>query len=395
MKIEKENGRTCYLQETAVENIFLNEYMPDAPCEFVKVYLLAQMYAQMGEDVSEEELAKTLMVSVEGVSKAFEYWSKAGIIRKTADGIVFLSLREQLYGNHNEDVITPDSSRRLMNDEKIAAMFSDIEQATKEFLQPGQMQDILGWVTDYGADPQLISAAYKYCAGIGKTNTRYVGTVVKNWIEKNLNTPEEVEEYLETMDQRYAVYRRVMRALGFSRNATEAEKEMISAWMDELGCSVDDIVQACARTTGISNPNINYVDKVLRGKDRKETVTAGRSAVMEFYENLREQARQEAEARRQQVYSAVPEIKAIEDEMQECSMEITRSLFGGGDKTAMQKRLASLEDKRARLLTENNIPIDYMDIRPRCRKCGDTGTLESGERCSCYEEVAEMAARGE
>ena len=149
MKIKKEKARTCYLQETAVENIFLNEYMPDAPDSFVKVYLLALMYAGMDlREPIESEIAKTLRIPVSEVSKALDYWSRSGVIRKTADGITFLSLREQLYGSHNEDVITPDASRRLMNDEKISAMFSDIEQLTKEFLQPTAMQQVLSWMTD-------------------------------------------------------------------------------------------------------------------------------------------------------------------------------------------------------------------------------------------------------
>ena len=216
MKIKKEKARTCYLQETAVENIFLNEYMPDAPDSFVKVYLLALMYAGMEETGSiESEIAKTLRVPVSEVSKALDYWSRSGVIRKTADGITFLSLREQLYGSHNEDVITPDASRRLMNDEKISAMFSDIEQLTKEFLQPTAMQQVLSWMTDYDASCELITEAYRYCAGLGKTDIRYVGAVVKNWAGRGLSTKEEIEEFLGQMDQRHSVYRQIMQALGF------------------------------------------------------------------------------------------------------------------------------------------------------------------------------------
>ena len=56
MKIERDKTRTCYLKDTAIENIFINEYMPDAPCEFVKVYLLAQMYAGKDEEVSKRRM---------------------------------------------------------------------------------------------------------------------------------------------------------------------------------------------------------------------------------------------------------------------------------------------------------------------------------------------------
>lgn len=398
MKIERDKTRTCYLKDTAIENIFINEYMPDAPCEFVKVYLLAQMYAGMDEEVSEREIARTLMISEDEVLKAFEYWCKSGIMRKTAGGIRFLSMREQYFGSHNEDVITPDSSRRLMDDEKIQAMFSDIEQYTKEFLQPPQMQTILGWMEDYDASCELVSEAYRYCAGIGKTNTRYVGSVVKNWVERGLFTKEAIEEYLEEMDQRYAVYKRVMRALGFSRNATENEKELISAWIDELGCTMDQILDACSKTSGISNPNINYVDSVLRNKSPKgagsEPGRPSRNLIMDYYEKLRNESADKAARCREEVYERIPEIRRIDEEIRECNMDLTRTLLGGSksENEVLQEKLVRLEKDKERLLTENNIPVDYMEVRPHCRICGDTGITEEGNRCSCYEEAARAVA---
>ena len=393
MKIKKEKARTCYLQETAVENIFLNEYMPDAPDSFVKVYLLALMYAGMEETGSiESEIAKTLRVPVSEVSKALDYWSRSGVIRKTADGITFLSLREQLYGSHNEDVITPDASRRLMNDEKISAMFSDIEQLTKEFLQPTAMQQVLSWMTDYDASCELITEAYRYCAGLGKTDIRYVGAVVKNWAGRGLSTKEEIEEFLGQMDQRHAVYRQIMQALGFSRNATQFEKKIISSWIDELGVGMDEIMDACSRTTGISNPNINYVDSVLRNRRPQPKTRATRNLIMEQYEKLRRKAEDEAASRREKVYNFVPRIRSIDEEMKETSMELTRSLLGGGSggADALRSKIAELEHEREVLLTENDIPVDYMDVRYNCRICKDTGITDTGERCSCYEVIAKQ-----
>lgn len=398
MKIERDKIRTCYLQDTAIENIFINEYMPDAPCDFVKVYLLAQMYAGMNEEVSAREIAKTLMIPDQEVEKAFEYWCKSGIMRKTAEGVKFLSMREQYFGSHNEDVITPDSSRRLMNDEKIQAMFNDIEQTTKEFLQPPQMQTILGWMEDYDASCELISEAYRYCAGIGKINTRYVGSVVRNWVERGLATKEEIDEYLSEMDQRYAVYKRVMKALGFYRNPTENERVMISAWIDELGCTMDQILDACSKTSGISNPNINYVDSVLRNKapkgSAKEAGRPSRNLIMDYYEKLRNESAKRAARCREEVYERVPEIRRIDEEIRECNMELTRTILGGSrsENKALQEKLASLERDKERLLTEHNIPVDYMKERPHCRICGDTGITKEGNRCSCYEEAARAVA---
>jgi DnaD/phage-associated family protein len=257
------------------------------------------------------------------------------------------------------------------------------------------MKTILGWITDYDAAPELIAQAFRYCASLGKTDTRYVGSVVISWVERGLATKEDVENYLQENDQRHAVIRRVMRALGFTRNATEAESEMISAWIDELGCSMDDILNACSKTSGISNPNINYVDRVLRNKTPRKQGQGrvSRNLVMEYYEKLRNKAADEAAQRKQQVYEYVPRIGSIDNELRECNMELTRNLFSGeGGSAQITHRIEQLEKERLRLLTENDIPVDYMDIRPNCRICADTGITKEGSRCSCYEEVARRAS---
>jgi len=55
-----------------------------------------------------------------------------------------------------------------------------------------------------------------------------------------------------------------MRALGFSRMPSEAERQIMDNWM-ELGVAVGTMVEACGKTAGISNPNIKYVDKIILG----------------------------------------------------------------------------------------------------------------------------------
>ena len=59
-----------YLKDTGIENIFINEYMTQAPGDYVKIYILALMYAKMGADISNEAIAKSVGVEEEDVLKA-------------------------------------------------------------------------------------------------------------------------------------------------------------------------------------------------------------------------------------------------------------------------------------------------------------------------------------
>ena len=82
MNFIKEKIKDFFLLDTKVENIFINEYMPSAPGDFVKVYLYASMYAEHGLEITEKAIAKQLGLSEEKVREAWEYWEERGVIRK-------------------------------------------------------------------------------------------------------------------------------------------------------------------------------------------------------------------------------------------------------------------------------------------------------------------------
>ena len=58
MAFRREKIKDNFLLDTSVENLFITEYMAVAPGDFVKVYLFAQMYAGLGQEITNEELAK-------------------------------------------------------------------------------------------------------------------------------------------------------------------------------------------------------------------------------------------------------------------------------------------------------------------------------------------------
>ncbi|MEE3363070.1 MAG: hypothetical protein VZQ84_05885, partial [Anaerovoracaceae bacterium] len=90
---KREKADTRYLYETDVENLFINEYMPDAPSDYVKVYLLALMYAQSGVDASDREIAEVLRLDGSEIDAAWTYWEDVGAVSRDGGDIVFTSMR--------------------------------------------------------------------------------------------------------------------------------------------------------------------------------------------------------------------------------------------------------------------------------------------------------------
>lgn len=414
MNFIKEKIKDFFLLDTKVENIFINEYMPSAPGDFVKVYLYASMYAEHGLEITEKAIAKQLGLSEEKVREAWEYWEERGVIRKRyfdTQGNVsfiveFLSLKEQLYGK-NTAPVQGEASRpkgdNVFGNPEVKVMFKDIEKALGRTLDSSELGQIMKWLTDYGASPEVVFTAVKYSIDKNKTSMRYIESVVKGWTEEGLQSTDQISEKLQEMDEKYYRYRRVLKALGFTRNATEAEKEMMDNWFERMGYSMDRVLEACTKTAGISSPNFNYVNKVLenwrdeaqsKGVDVNTKIVVTQAVLNQYYDYLRDKAEKEAEERKQEVYQKLPRIKDIDEEIRRMGSQLSKALILGSSENE-SKKINSIMDElaaeRAVVLTENNFEMDYTDIKYACEKCSDTGMTDLGERCSCIKQRTEEA----
>ncbi len=394
MKFRKESVQSCYLLDTGVENIFIHEYMVSAPGDYVKTYLVALMYTNMGQDIENAAIAKMLSLPEEEVEKAWMYWEGLGVVRKTDDTIEFSVLKECLYGKKPVKEQEPQAARpsAILENKPLKGMYKSIERTIGRMLSGTETTEMINWMDDFNATPELIAYAYAYCMAKKKDNIRYVGAVVKGWTAIGLTNSTEIEKYLADNDQRHYSYKRVMQALGFSRNATEEEKRLINNWFDGLGCDMEDILSACGKTSGIPNPNINYVNKILTNRHSGVAAPGGQSpavTVSAYYQYLRQKAIAEANQRRDEVYAKLPAIDKLEEAMRQCSVGLSRVMVSGGvDKEIQIERLKQEMDKltrqKANMLTEYNLPIDYMDVKYTCNLCKDTGTKDSGEQCECF-----------
>ena len=410
MSFYRDKTKDYFLLDTKVENMFINEYMVSAPGEYVKVYLFALMYAELEVDFSNEDIAKQLSMDIEDVLKAWTYWEKMGIIkkvRKSADNpldydVVFVLLKDMLYGSHEETrIVSSDHGiNAQMANQEYRAMFDRIEKSFGRVISGTEMSEVLSWINDVEIEPEFVAFAVEYCARKKKKTVKYVEAVIRNWISEGHRTVEDIQQHIGHMEERSADYRRIFRALGWSRNWTEEEKRIMDAWFDKMGFSIDAILDACSKTTGISNPNINYINKVLTswfGEGGKKAAAGEVSGadINRYYELLRAKEEREAAQRREEVYSRLPQIKEIDEEESRLGASLSRILVSDrvDKKEAIEQireQIDEMSAQRAFLMTDNGFELDYMDIKYECPDCKDTGKLETGERCPCHREITQQ-----
>ena len=106
-----------------------------------------------------------------------------------------------------------------------------------------------------------------------------------------------------------------------------------------------------------------------------------------YYTRARARALRTYEARRNEAYAAIPRLPAIEAEMKQTAFDLGIGLRKASDKAAYRQSvgetLGRLSMERARLLADNGLPIDHLEIPYECRRCGDTGSLPDGTLCPC------------
>ena len=403
MDYSRQNISNYYLYDTQVENLFIAEYMASAPGEFVKAYLLASMYAQLNMPADDRMIARAVGMPAEKMAECWAYWEGRGVVRRVyADpedtgsfSVEFVNLREEVFGQRAPAKEAGSAAR--LDDKALARLYRDVEAVTGRMLEAIEPEEISSWLTEYKMTPEFILCGYQFCASRRRSSRcRYVGAVLKDWKSKGFSSPAQVEEYLEGMDRHYDLQRQIFRELGFTRSATEEEKRIMNKWFDDYGFDLEKIREACKRTAGIPNPNINYVDSVLTAWFRESGKTqAGdpqllTAKIEKMYENDRQQNAEKTKQIRSEIFTKIPRIRTILEERRSCSFNVSKYMLMGesGKEAAARERakIESLRRERDELLARAGYPTTALDTIYTCSRCKDTGQLEDGSRCPCYQD---------
>ena len=366
--------KDIFLHTTKVENLFINEFLPDAPGDYVKVYLFGLMYAQYEQAIDSSILSMILGLSEEEIDEAWIYWESRGLVKFKTDvteggekcqRLVFVSQIEALYGKAstvtepevseeqdpavadmesssdeeiphfvNMDDIEFDAMfERKMNDNRLRDIYRKYQEVTGRTVSRRETGKIDDAIKVYGIEPDIFSFAIDYCADLEKYSIDYIYKVALRWTEEGCKSIDEVKKLLEKHSRRNAWYTQVFKALGFRRLPAPADREIMDRWFDEMGCSIGEVLDACNASAGIREPNLRYVNKVLENqrlekggintKPKQEENTSrqnvpvseggspvSKKVLADYYESLRFEEAKDRKRRIEEVIRKVPDMEA-------------------------------------------------------------------------------------
>lgn len=432
------NRKDFYLQETRVENLFIAEYLPDAPGEFVKVYLFGLMYAQNNLTMDISKLSRVFRIDEDTVIKAWHYWEQKGLLNVTHNydkdsyEIEYVSQMDKMYGNDNKIVNaepekknvtqleiekedTEDEAISKVIDMEIQNIFHKYENVTGRTLSYDDCWKIGDTVKTYKILPDVMAYAIDYCASEDRTSVNHIVKTAIKWAQEGCHNLLEVKEYLDAHSKKNKYYNYIFSEMGFNRLPNPVDRELMNKWFDEMGFTIKEVLDACKQTAGMRNPDLRYVNKILENKKleaggintRKQTSVSNerseepvskapvsRKVLKEYYDYIRSEGEKEQDARIDEVCRKVIALRDLFDFENKLNLDMLSMSLGGDNreqKKLIREQKKDLEIEKKALLVENGFPEDYLVRKYKCEACKDTGITDDGRVCSCSEERAEEA----
>ncbi len=261
---------------TLISNVFLDEYMPAANGEYVKVYLyLLRCLESNTRELSIPVIADKFDYTENDVHRALKYWEKLKLLTleyDTSKALTGIRLVKD-YPQEEKDApvpipketsvrppLSPDTAP--LSQEELKQLVFVCEQYLGKTLSSLEMSRILYFHDSLGFDAELIEYLIEYCVSTRHKSLRYIETVAVSWHKQGYTTVAQAKEQTTTYSRAYFS---ILKAFGISgRNPVEIEIAYMNKWMKEYGFSLELISEACSRTmAAIHQSSFEYADKIL------------------------------------------------------------------------------------------------------------------------------------
>ena len=265
MKLEQ-NDLSMLFSSTGLPDVFITEYLSEASGDYIKVYLYLLFLSKYNKDIKLNDLSKKIALPLTIIQDAIKYWEEAGVITKKGTGYIINNIQEielnKLYSPKLE--ISKESVQNMQKDKSRA---NAIEAINSNFFQgimsPSWYSDIDLWFKKFGFDEEVMIALFRYCFDKSALHKNYVKTVAEAWYGNNIKTFADLEEYDENNEKIKKAKKNISKKLGLTRNLTQYEEAYVEKWLQEYKYDLEIIDLALKKTTSKSNPNFDYIDKII------------------------------------------------------------------------------------------------------------------------------------
>lgn len=265
MKLEQ-NELSLLFSTTILPDVFFTEYLSQLSGDCVKIYLYMSFLAKYNKEIKLNDLSKKLNIPLKTIQDSIKLLEDEQIITKKNTGYIVNNLQEiELHKLYNAKVTSSPEEIEKIAQNKYRA--KAIENINNEFFQgmmsPSWYSDIDLWFKKYSFDEEVMNALFRYCFNRSALHRNYIQTVAESWFQNKIKTFNDLDKYYEKQEKLNTLQKTISKKLGITRNLTQYEEGYIEKWNMDFGYSLDVIEIALKKTTSKSNPNFEYLDKLL------------------------------------------------------------------------------------------------------------------------------------
>lgn len=120
-------------------------------------------------------------------------------------------------------------------------------------------------------------------------------------------------------------------------------------------------------------------------------VSSNIKSILNEYSLKRLEAERRAELEVERIHAQYPRIKEIKEETSRLGLEATKAVIRNPKKKdeiimEMEKKFKVLNEEKERICIENNIPLNFGEVKYECEVCKDRGILDEGGQCNCLKQ---------
>lgn len=265
MKLEQ-NDMSLLFSSTTLPDVFFTEYISQMSGDSIKVYLYMTFLAKYNKDIKLNDLSKKLELPLKTIQDSIKNLEEENLITKKNTGYIINNIQEiELHKLYNPKVTSsPEELKKVAQNQYRAKA---IENINNEFFQgimsPSWYSDIDLWFKKYSFDEEVMIALFRYCFNRSALHRNYIQTVAEAWFKNNIKTFNDLDKYYEKQEKLNSLQKTISKKLGIIRNLSQYEESYIEKWNIDYGYNLDIIEIALKKTTSKSNPNFDYLDKLL------------------------------------------------------------------------------------------------------------------------------------
>jgi len=262
-----ESYKSILYSDTLLPDIFITEYMPSMDCDFVKVYIYCLFLSKYNKQASVQELSKKLDIDENRVKDALTYLENVGVISRTDDKITITDLKEKEINKiyRMKQTSTPEEAalsaeRNKKRNQIISAINNTFFQGV---MSPSWYTDIDAWFDKYKFEEDVMYALFQHCYDHKGLSKQYIAKVADNWYSKGIRNSFDLDWYFMEYQKLKDIRLKIVKKLKRQGLLTEYDESYIEKWVMEYNYGFDVIELALRKTTAISNPNFEYINKIL------------------------------------------------------------------------------------------------------------------------------------